>query len=173
MPAPVPAPRYIMSRRIARGAPARRRSIHNFARAVSRCVAKISGRMDIPRITGGVFGMAKLRPIRRPWNEARPGDILAIVADLPSIVQAIRCRADACGFSLLALDQYSGLSAGHTSKIFCGDKNIGPLSFAVLLAATGLKLAVVADQAPIPPLPKDKKQDRFPPSPPYSVEIAA
>jgi hypothetical protein len=129
--------------------------------------------MDIPAITGGVFGMTKLRPIKRPWNEAKPGDILAIVDDLPWIMQAIRCRMDALGFSYLAMDEHAGLATGHTSKIMCGAKHVGPLSFAVLLAACGLKLAVVADQAPTPPRPKDKLQDRHPHDPPYSAPFAA
>lgn len=44
------------------------------------------------------------------------------------------------GMTMIDVDRASGLPGGYASKIFCGDRNLGPKSFGVVLGA--LRLAI-------------------------------
>jgi transcriptional regulator with XRE-family HTH domain len=66
------------------------------------------------------------------------------------IVALLEQRRYALGVSQLDLDAIAGLADGHTSKIACGTKAIGRISLPNLLAALGLRLAVVEDDEWLP-----------------------
>jgi hypothetical protein len=104
----------------------------------------------------------ELRLLDRPWNEARAGDVLVITDRYQDLVMALRTRAEACGFAYPDLDRAAGLAAGHCSKIFSPNhgKNFGPVSLNALLKALGLRLAIVADEAPVPSRLKSRRHDR-------------
>ena len=103
-----------------------------------------------------------LRLLDRPWNEAQAGDVLAITDRYEDLILALRTRAEACGFAYADLDKAAGLTARHCSKIFgpAHSKNLGPVSLNALLKALGLKIAIVADEAPAPARPKVRHRDR-------------
>jgi hypothetical protein len=106
----------------------------------------------------------ELRILDRPWNEAQAGDVLAITDRYGELILALRTRAEACGFSYAQLDKRAGLPTGYSAKLFGPShaKNLGPVSLNALLKALGLKLAIVADEAPVPARPKTRHQDRHP-----------
>jgi hypothetical protein len=106
--------------------------------------------------------MPKLRPIKRPWCEAKPGDVLQVVGSYHDLVASIRGRKDSLGFSNVVLDGFAGLPDGYVSKILSTKKILGPISLDVLLSALGLKIAIIAGEAPTSPTPKNFNQDRSP-----------
>jgi hypothetical protein len=105
--------------------------------------------------------MSELKPVEASdWSTVRPGDVLAIFDDYEAMLLALHRRKEDCKFSFLELDERTGLTHGHTSKIFGPShvKNLGPLSFGRVLGALGLKLALVADAAPVPLTPKRERR---------------
>jgi hypothetical protein len=66
------------------------------------------------------------------------------------IVALLEQRRYALGINQFDLDAIAGLADGHTSKIACGTKAIGRISLPSLLAALGLRLAVVEDDEWLP-----------------------
>jgi hypothetical protein len=105
-----------------------------------------------------------LRPIDKPWTEARAGDVLAVTESQAELLLVMRIRAEAAGFAYLDLDHAAGLASGHSSKIFQPGfrRTLGPSTLDRLLKALGLRLAVVAGDPPVPSRPKNYRQDRHP-----------
>jgi hypothetical protein len=114
-------------------------------------------------MTGGPLPN-ELCPIDKPWTEAQAGDVLTVTDRYEDLGLALRTRAEAAGFSYLDLDHVAGLAHGHCGKIFgrVPGQNFGAISLPALLRALNLKLAVIAGEPPIPPQPKNYRQDRHP-----------
>lgn len=113
--------------------------------------------------------MNELRPIDKPWTSARPGDVLAVTNCYDEIMLALRTWAQANNFAYLDLDYTAGLTTGHCSKFFgpgCS-RTISPLTLHRLLKALKLKIAIVAEEMPIPSRPKNHSQDRHPLNSPH------
>jgi hypothetical protein len=72
---------------------------------------------------------------------------LAIVENYAQLVEALRARAEALDVSNEVLGEVSGLASGYVGKVLgvSGMKPLGRVSLGVLLAALGLKLAVLED----------------------------
>lgn len=62
------------------------------------------------------------------------------IRTMEDLVAALRARRMELGLSHLDVDDAAGLQGGYTGKIECGDRNLGPLSFAGLLGALGVVL---------------------------------
>jgi hypothetical protein len=105
-----------------------------------------------------------LQVLDRPWTEAQAGDVLTVTDRYEDLVLALRTRAEAAGFNYLDLDHVAGLTRGHCGKIFSPTRgqNFGAISLPALLRALNLKLAVIAGEPPVPPQPKNYRQDRHP-----------
>jgi hypothetical protein len=69
--------------------------------------------------------------------------ILAIVETYPGLRAALSVRVNELRFTHLHVDEIAGLQTGYTGKILCGSRHFGDKSLGQLLAALGLKLAVV------------------------------
>jgi hypothetical protein len=109
--------------------------------------------------------MLDLHPTAKSWDQTDPGDVLAVIGEYHDLLVALRLRKEALGFSHEQIDERTGLNRGHFDKIFGPRRkcNLGPLSFGLCLAALGVKVVLVADQTPPPPVRvKDHRQDRHP-----------
>lgn len=98
------------------------------------------------------------------WSEAPAGSVLMITNRYDEFILAMRIRAEAAGFAYLELDATAGLSSGVTSRIFgpAQSLGLGPRSLDRLLKALKLKIAIVAEEQPVPLRAKDHRQDRHP-----------
>jgi hypothetical protein len=77
-------------------------------------------------------------------------NVLGYATSPREIVALLEKRRYALGIKQLDLDAVAGLADGHCGKIACGTKPIGHISLPNLLAALGLKLAVIADDTALP-----------------------
>lgn len=73
--------------------------------------------------------------------------VLAEVYRYTDLIDAMRARQNQLGISIETIEEISGLSKGLPAKILgpSGIKNLGPMSFGVMLETLGLKLLVVPD----------------------------
>jgi hypothetical protein len=93
--------------------------------------------------------LAALR--NRRWRKqrkmlARHAERHALITDYASFLRALVRRRQGLGLSQLAVDQISGLPEAYTGKIEARRRNLGPLSFDLLLATLGLSIALVPRQ---------------------------
>jgi hypothetical protein len=77
-------------------------------------------------------------------------NVLGYATSPAEIVALLEQRRYRLEISQRDLDGIAGLADGHVSKIACGTKVIGHVSLPNLLAALGLKLAIIADDASLP-----------------------
>jgi hypothetical protein len=73
------------------------------------------------------------------------GERIAVVTDYASLIEAIRTRLDQLGTSHLEFDRSAGLADGHTDKILCGTKNLGPTSLTTIMAGAAVMLVMIED----------------------------
>lgn len=71
------------------------------------------------------------------------------IRTMEDLVAALRARRMELGLSHLDVDDAAGLQGGYTGKIECGDRNLGPLSFAGLLGALGVVLRLECAAGPL------------------------
>jgi len=97
-----------------------------------------------------------------PWNQTKPGDVLALVDGYEDLLTALRKRKEALDFSNEEIDEYAGLTRGHFDKVFGPRRklNLGPLTWGLYLTALGLKIALVVDRNPAPVTRKHRRNDR-------------
>ncbi|PSC03815.1 hypothetical protein SLNSH_17040 [Alsobacter soli] len=89
------------------------------------------------------------------WTVQTEGDLLAVVDDYDELLGAMRERREALGLSQMDLDEATGWAMGYTGKLECDPraqvaKVLGRQSLPLILAALGLRLAVIA--RPVPPI---------------------
>ena len=77
--------------------------------------------------------------------------LVGIATTPDEIVECLAQRRCELGVNSRMLDDFAGLAPGHTSKIACGVRGLGDISLPTLLATLGLRLAIVADDALLPP----------------------
>jgi hypothetical protein len=72
---------------------------------------------------------------------------LATVTDYDGMITAIRARMRELGVTNETIDSITGLQSGYVGKLLAPSriKNLGPMSFGVMLQSLGLKLIVVED----------------------------
>ncbi len=72
---------------------------------------------------------------------------IAVVNDYPGLQRAMRARAEALQISRATLDALAGTHDGHAGKMLADPptKNMGLLTFGLLLQGLGLKLIVAED----------------------------
>ena len=71
-----------------------------------------------------------------------------IVKDFSSLIDALATVRERLGISFEVLDELSGLTRGHSSKILSERvKGLGELSFSLLVAALGIEIAIRPDAA--------------------------
>jgi hypothetical protein len=82
-------------------------------------------------------------------SELIPGGVFvgAVIHNYPDLIAAIRVRLAELERSCLANDAVCGLAEGHTSKIFCGLKNLGVTSLGAILDGIGCRLVLETDPA--------------------------
>ncbi|WP_024279348.1 hypothetical protein [Xanthobacter sp. 126] len=83
---------------------------------------------------------------------------LAICRDYRQLMDVLKARRLALGFTQMEVDERSGLQDGYTGKLEAWDRDsgrrLGPVSMALLLQALGLELAVLEARRPAPtPIP--------------------
>lgn len=66
---------------------------------------------------------------------------------MPQLMNAFRVRVAELQITHLTLDEISGMQSGYSSKLLAPipKKNLGPMSFEVMLGALGLAVVVVED----------------------------
>lgn len=106
-------------------------------------------------------------PIEAPkpleeWNDAQPGDVLAICEDYEQIIQTLRARAHLAGLAYAEVDDRSGMPDNYFAKVVARIKGLGPLSLPNYLGALKLKLVIVSDGPLVPTRPRHAEQDRHP-----------
>ena len=69
-----------------------------------------------------------------------------LITNYDALLRALVRRRQGLGLSQLAVDQISGLPEAYTGKIEARRRNLGPLSFDLLLATLGLSIALVPRQ---------------------------
>jgi hypothetical protein len=72
---------------------------------------------------------------------------IAVVNDYPALQRVLRQRAEDLKISRETLDALAGISEGHSAKMLTDPprKNMGILTFGLLLRALGLQLVVIED----------------------------
>lgn len=75
------------------------------------------------------------------------GQHIAVVNDYPGLQRAMRARAEALQISRETLTAISGMESGHVNKLLADPptKNMGVLTFGLLLQGLALKLIVTED----------------------------
>jgi hypothetical protein len=108
--------------------------------------------------------MFDMRVANRTWSEAQAGDVMVVTNCYEDILSALRGRKDGCGFTCIELEQRAGLPSGYVTKLLGPrrTKNLGPLSFDLMMGALGLHIAIIADEAPIPLTFRRENQVRKP-----------
>lgn len=64
------------------------------------------------------------------------------IRDYRQLIAALDSRRKQLGLQLLALDFEAQLQDGYSSKIVCGTRNLGPVSFGAILKALGVELVL-------------------------------
>lgn len=77
-------------------------------------------------------------------------NVLGYATSPAEIVALLEQRRYSLGIASRDVDTIAGLADGHCSKIACGLKPIGHISLPNLLAALGLRLAIIADDNSLP-----------------------
>jgi hypothetical protein len=65
-----------------------------------------------------------------------------IVRTYRDLLDGLNARRKELGLPMLAVDFEAQLQDGYSSKIFCGSRNLGPLSFGALLKALNVELVL-------------------------------
>jgi hypothetical protein len=65
-----------------------------------------------------------------------------IVRTYHELIDGLNVRRKELGLPMLAVDFEAQLQDGYASKIFCGVRNLGPLSFGGLLKALDVELVL-------------------------------
>ena len=65
-----------------------------------------------------------------------------IVRTYRDLISGLDARRKELGLPMLAVDYASGLADGHTAKILCGGRNLGPVSLGLLLQVLGVELVL-------------------------------
>jgi hypothetical protein len=90
------------------------------------------------------LGLRRIQRFRRAKKKLkRYGERYGLITDYDSLLRALVRRRQGLGLSQLAVDQISGLPEAYTSKIEARMRNLGPLSFDLLLGTLGLSIALV------------------------------
>lgn len=92
---------------------------------------------------------------------SQPGQI-AVITDYASLLEAIRTRLDQLNTPHLEFDRSAGLADGHTDKILCGTKNLGPTSLTTILDGAAMMLIAVENPAKIEMARKRLKERETP-----------
>jgi len=77
-------------------------------------------------------------------------NVIGFASTPDEIVALLARRRYELGMTSRAVETVAGLADGYVSKIECGTKSLGRVSLPTLLAAYGLRLAVVEDEAGLP-----------------------
>ena len=72
---------------------------------------------------------------------------LAIGSDYNDLIRFLRERASTLGMTDAILEEIGGFTRGHVGKLLgaARPKNLGPLTFGMMLGALGLKFAIIED----------------------------
>lgn len=106
----------------------------------------------------------------------------APIRSMPELIQALRARRDELQLTHETIDAVSGLQPGYTSKLLAPKpiKNLGPMSFEMLLGALGVAVVVVEDPEQIARVSRQWTKRRAPlrkplalPPPSISASISA
>ena len=98
--------------------------------------------------------------------------VLGFAENHGELVRLLAQRRVDLRISQRALDDAAGLQEGYTGKIECGTRHLGPVSLETLLAALGLRLAVVEADQPLPARVEDLVGSRRALSPPPRILAA-
>lgn len=73
---------------------------------------------------------------------------LAIGSNYDDLIRFLRERASALGMTDKMIEEIGGFTAGHVGKLLgaARPKNLGPLTFGLMLGALGLKFAIIEDE---------------------------
>lgn len=73
---------------------------------------------------------------------------LAVATSYDDIIRCFRERASALGMTDKTIEEIGGFTGGHVGKLLgaARTKNLGPLTFGMMLGALGLKFAIVEDE---------------------------
>jgi hypothetical protein len=73
---------------------------------------------------------------------------LAIGQSYDDLIRFVRERASALGMTDKILEEIGGFTPGHIGKLLgaARTKNLGPLTFGMILGALGLKFAIIEDE---------------------------
>lgn len=93
-------------------------------------------------------------------------ELLAFCRDYRGLMDALKARRVALGFTQLEVDERSGLQDGYTGKLEAWDRDsgrrLGPVSMELLLGALGLQIALMEIRQPAPRTEPDPAQLRLP-----------
>jgi hypothetical protein len=89
--------------------------------------------------------------------------IVAIARDRAEMQEALRRLAEAADVSREVLDELSGLTAGHTSKLLCDPpiKTLGAFAMFLLAGALGYDIALVENEQRMAVLAKKPKRSTW------------
>ena len=65
-----------------------------------------------------------------------------LVQNYAQLIEAFDARRRELGFSQLELDEFTGLPDGYSGKLIAMNRNMGRLSFGLMIDALGLELVV-------------------------------